>query len=241
MRYLLLFITLFFISNNSLAQKSIIHIYDEDIKISKIKQLAKKNNSYAQCELGVRYFFDKKNYKEALYWWEKATEQDNEIAQFYLGQYYMFILEDTSKHKIAFNLFEKSADKGFELSQMLLANYYIEGYILNNITYPIGIYIKKLIDLEKGIKYLTMAAKRGDNDAKFELGNCYEFYDSIKDMNKAFYWWKEAAKYGHDKSIQKLKEFNQEIPERKYQKIQYKLHGSPIPNEYLKTNIPSLR
>ena len=84
MKYLLLFISLFIISNNSFAQMSFLHIYDEDIKMSKLKKLAKKNNSDAQCELGVRYYSDKNNHKKALYWWKKAAEQElqNQSADF---------------------------------------------------------------------------------------------------------------------------------------------------------------
>ncbi|MDD3287152.1 MAG: tetratricopeptide repeat protein [Bacteroidales bacterium] len=236
MKYLLLFISLFIISNNSFAQMSFLHIYDEDIKMSKLKKLAKKNNSDAQCELGVRYYSDKNNHKKALYWWKKAAEQDNEIAQFHLGQYYLYYSDDTIKSKIGFDLVVKSAEKGFELSQMLLARYYLSGYY-----FIPGIYVEKIVDLDKGLQYLNMAIEKGHNDAKFVLGNCYANIDEIKDMNKAFYWWKEAAKYGHDKSIQKLNEFNQEIPEREYEKALHKFHGSPIPHEFFKTNIQSIR
>ena len=57
-----------------------------------------------------------KDYKKALFWYEKASLQEDSLAQFYVGQIYLLALgvkKDIEKAKI---MFEKSCENGYEKS-----------------------------------------------------------------------------------------------------------------------------
>lgn len=80
---------------------------------------AKSGNLEAQNMLGYIYFYGKrvsKDYKKALFWYEKASLQEDSLAQFYVGQIYLLALgvkKDIEKAKI---MFEKSCENGYEKS-----------------------------------------------------------------------------------------------------------------------------
>jgi hypothetical protein len=60
--------------------------YGEDIKI--LRSAAEKGDLHAEYELGLLYFFDKKNTLEGIRWITKAANRDYAHAQFFLAEYY---------------------------------------------------------------------------------------------------------------------------------------------------------
>ena len=61
-------------------------------------------------------------------------------------------------------------------------------------------------DADKAIEYLTRAAKQGNDDAMYSLGEFYENGIGVKeDLDEAVKYYKAAATEGNEDAIKKLK------------------------------------
>lgn len=80
--------------------------------------LAEGNNSMAQRVMGERFatgtYGVNKNMNQAVFWWQKAAERGDVMAQYYLGQIYrrgVVVLQDWVKAHMWFSLAETSNSK----------------------------------------------------------------------------------------------------------------------------------
>ena len=85
---------------------------------------AKNNYVPAMVGLGFIYENDKNNYKKAEFWYAKASEQQNPVANYNLAlihDYGKGVQVDNAK---AVRLYENAANKGISSAKLNLANYY---------------------------------------------------------------------------------------------------------------------
>lgn len=148
-----------------------------------LKRLAHYGNAKEQCELGLEYYngnIISEDISKAIYWFEKAAKQEDEIAMYYLGEIYFNEdkYKDSSK---AVYWWRKAAEIGQIDAQGCLAQSYYDGDGIKR-------------DVSKAIYWYEKAAKQGDESAMNDLGIIY--YNEYKDSPNAVYWWQKAAENG---------------------------------------------
>ena len=130
----------------------------------------------------------KKEYKKALPYYQKAAELGNANAQFAIGYYYEYaqgVAKDCNK---AIYWYEKAAQQNEIRSQFFL------GQIYDN-----GLDVAK--DYVKAFYWFEKAALQGHKDAQFAIGYYYQYAQGVaKDCNKAIYWYEKAAQQNEIRS-----------------------------------------
>ena len=153
--------------------------------------LALDGNFKAQTYLGVMYAkgqWIEKNYKQSVWWYQKAAEQDYAVAQYNLAVKY-----DTGKgvpqdYKQAVKWYRKAADQDHAKAQYNLALMYRHGK---------GV----LKDYKEAVKWYRKAADQGLAHAQTNLGWMYENgKGALKDYKEAVKWYRKAADQGHTKA-----------------------------------------
>ncbi len=128
------------------------------------KALAEKGDVEAQFKLGKIYGFGwkgvPKDYKQAIYWFEKAAKQGHVKSQSYLGVMYFDGQGVKKDYEQAIFWFEKAAKQGDVEAQFNL------GYM-----YFYGQGVKK--DYEQAIFWTKAAQAQGHADAKHNLNEIY--------------------------------------------------------------------
>ncbi len=87
---------------------------------------------------------------------EKAADQDNPNANFYLANYYLNGIGVAKDSKKAFQILLKYAEKGNVDCQYMVGEMYYDGIGVRE-------------DYRKAVYWLTKAAEQGDEDAKESL------------------------------------------------------------------------
>ena len=132
------------------------------------------------------YYYDKKDYKQAVYWLKKAARQEQADAQLILGGMY-YKGEGVSKdYKQAVYWYKKAAGQGHVDAQVVLGimHYYGEGGVSK--------------DHKQAVYWYKKAAGQGQADAQLILGRMYYNGEGVsKDYKQAVYWYKKAAGQGH--------------------------------------------
>ncbi|MDE0151684.1 MAG: trypsin-like peptidase domain-containing protein [Bdellovibrionales bacterium] len=139
-------------------------------------------------QIGGRYHLGEgveKDYKKAIYWYEKSASKGNVGAQFALGVLYLESKELTRRdYRKAFYWFKRSADQGYAGAQYFLGGMYYRGE---------GV----VKDYKKALYWYKKSAKQGDANAQLFLGWMYFEGQGIReDYAKAFYWYGKAARQG---------------------------------------------
>ncbi|CAG8810187.1 12506_t:CDS:1, partial [Dentiscutata erythropus] len=141
---------------------------------------ANSDNIFAQYFVGRCYetgWNIRKNTKQAMKWYNKASEAGCANAKRRLGEYYYKL----NKYKKAFNYLKSAADKGNALAMNTLGICYQKGYGTK-------------VDKVKGFKSFEKAAEKGLPDSQFELGDCYEHGIGTKEnLEMSLYWYKKAS------------------------------------------------
>ena len=184
----------------------------------------------AQYTLGT--FYETEDPKEARKWYQKAAEQGHVRAQIDLA--HLYSEGDLYDEKESQKWLIKAAKQGDRTALDLLADYETdedaldgddtleERYIAEaragapGTMYELGYnYLYGFGGLrknpEKAVQWLTWAAERGDGDAMYELGCCYENgwgVDQDEDVARQWYW--EAFVQGSDEAEIRLKELREE-------------------------------
>ena len=130
----------------------------------KNKALAEKGDVEAQFKLGKIYGIGwigvSKDYKQAIYWFEKAAQQGHAKAQSYLGRLYFCTVDFKKNCEQAFYWFEKAAAQGDAEAQFNLGLMYFKGQ---------G--VKK--NCEQAIYWTKKAGTQGHVDARHNLDEMY--------------------------------------------------------------------
>lgn len=162
---------------------------------------------------------DKGDINSAIFWYEKAAENDFIDSQINLGLLYekQEQLEEAKKwYEVAANL-----GSGSGMYNLGLVLYKINNENVNKsielllksknsnvlplidekeIEYSLGwLYLNdnKIRDLNKAIELFESSAQKGFIESQFLLGEIYETNNQVKDLQKSQYWYSEAAKQGN--------------------------------------------
>ncbi len=149
-------------------------------------------NHIPSQELLGQYYFEgygyKKDYQEAVYWWQKAFENDSPKAAFALGFCYQNGYGIDIDTKKAIEYYTIAVDAGFAPAYHNLALCYQDGIGVGR-------------DMEKAIYYYTEAATADFVNSQYNLGKCYEEAIGVKpNLETALYWYTKAALQGHEKA-----------------------------------------
>lgn len=140
----------------------------------------------AQLELAQSFeygvFDGAKNDERAAFWYGKAADAGNGIAQFNLGTFRWLGRGGPEDRSQAVALWEKAAENGIPNAADNLG-----------ICYRDGLGVEK--NPAKAKDYFIKAATKGYENAQFNLGL---FYESEKNEERALYWYEKAAEQGHD-------------------------------------------
>lgn len=173
------------------AMYALKRLYKDNVveSIKWLKRLALYGNVKEQCELGLEYYngnIISEDISKAIYWFEKAAKQEDEMAMYYLGEIYYNEdkYKDPSK---AVHWWRKAAEIGQKDAQNCLAESYYDGDGIER-------------DVSKAIYWWQKAAEAGDTDAQYNLGWYYHSFE--KKYSKAINWWKKAAA---DNSLQAMR------------------------------------
>lgn len=135
-------------------------------------------------QMGVDLMF-KQEYKEALYWFQKAAEQGNVDAIYGAAMCHYY----TENYPSAVALLQQGADKNHPQSQFVLGSCYILGQGLKQ-------------NNKKGLQWCQKAAQQGLDEAQHFLGEAYYKGEIVKkDYKKAVYWWTLSAEQNHNESL----------------------------------------
>lgn len=137
--------------------------------------------------------YNKKDYAEALNWFNKAATQDHENAINYLGWMYKQGFGVTKNYTEAFKWYKKIADKG-------------NANALNNIA---GMYSAGGFGLVKNdaeaFKWHKQAAEKGSVNSMATIGIMYANGEgTAQNYPEAMKWYKQAAEKGSDMAMQNI-------------------------------------
>ena len=176
---------------------------EEDKKeaIKWFRMAAEQGFAFAQFCLGNCYGNGdgvKEDKQEAVKWFRMAAEQGDASAQFNLGTYFFNGKGVKEDKKEAVKWYRSAAEQGIALAQLNLGNCYIDGKGVKE-------------DKKEAAKWYRMAAEQGLALAQFNLGICYDNGDGVKeDKKEAVKWLRMAAEQGDEKSLEMLKNYNED-------------------------------
>jgi TPR repeat protein len=153
--------------------------------ISVLTADAESGNPKAQLELGRAYFETKDPEKLSLsaYWFEKAAEQGNADAEWWLAGAYGAGEGVTQDDRSALYWFKKAAEDGQPQAQWVLGSNYRDGRNVER-------------DQQKAFDLFLRAAKQGEVDSQFSVAQMYEDGDVVpQDYVQAAKWYEKAAEH----------------------------------------------
>ena len=163
------------------------NVYDDE-KIKTLERNANLGDASAQHNLGTCYRKGtgvQRDYKKAVFWYEKASNQDYPLAQCDLGYCYDLGLGVPQDHRKAVYWYEKAAKQGNAMAKNNLG-----------VCYRDGIYVRR--DFDQAVYWFREAAEQGEPYAQCNLGYCYDAGLGVpQNKNKAFYWYEKAAEQGY--------------------------------------------
>ena len=187
---------------------------DSTMAVEWLQRATHRNNSDAQCHLGLAYATGhgiRKNITEALRLLQLSSEQNHHEARYYWAK----LLEQhpkliQTKGQVR-HLYESAAKQGYALAQLRL------GYLLrgdwiaplqNPIAHEAPTFHKKSVfkrntdpDLISALTFFMMAAEQGNADAQFEAGQMYaQGLGTAQLFEEARRWYELSARQGHAKA-----------------------------------------
>ena len=191
--------------NNSIGMTNLADLYIQENKLKKAKPLlvkaAEKEYGYAQYLLAMNFFdLYSENNKEALFWLEKAANNDEPEALFQLGVYYS---EGNDLAK-SIKYYQRAAELNHADAALELSYIYDEGAIVEQ-------------DDDKALFFLKKSAELGNQEAIEELAaqalvSRDQNGQGNMDAKEAEYWIKKAG-YTEEmlKELDKLQEKSLEM------------------------------
>ena len=191
--------------NNTIGMTNLANLYLRENKLKKAKPLlvkaAEKEYGYAQYLLAMNFFdLYSENNKEALFWLEKAANNDEPEALFQLGVYYS---EGNDLAK-SIKYYQRAAELNHADAALELSYIYDEGAIVEQ-------------DDDKALFFLKKSAELGNQEAIEELAaqalvSLDQNGQGNMDAKEAEYWIKKAG-YTDEmlKELDKLQEKSLEM------------------------------
>lgn len=159
------------------------------------RSLALQGSPKAQIDLATMYYTGdgiSQDHTKALYWLEKAADNDNPEAQYRLA--IMYSDNESSNKQItkAVEWYKRAARQGHADAQydLALIYYYGEGIVK---------------DFEQAALWCFKAAEQGHREAQYSLAVMFERGEGIQQsMSEAFKWYQKSALQGYGRAQQKL-------------------------------------
>ena len=188
--------------NNALGMTNLADLYIQEDKLKKSKPLlvkaAKKESGYAQYLLAMNFFdLYSENNKEALFWLERAANNDEPEALYQLGVYYSEGGEADLAKSIKY--YQRAAELNHADAALALSYLYDEGISVEQ-------------DDDKALFFLKKAAELENQEAIDELASMALSGQGNMDAKEAEYWIKKAG-YTEEmlKELDKLQEKSLEM------------------------------
>ena len=166
-------------------------------------RLARKGFPDEQAWIGCYYYEGKneypKDYKKALYWFNKAASQNNGHALYHLGKMYEYGDGVEKNYSTARDYYTKSvsaseAYRSHSLLRLGEMSYYGKGVAKN---------------YKDAFAYYYKSAELGNSGAMYSLGWMYEHGQGVgKDVGKAREYYKKSADKGNEEAKKKLQELS---------------------------------
>lgn len=191
----------------------------------------KNNNPSLMCQLGRYYYFQRHNYNESKKYYLMAIDNGNIKANHYMGIYY----HKNGKYDKAIKYYKMylGNNNGCGIKKMK-NNSHDYSYNLKHITKPtnrdhackskkdiilieISKCYHKIDNIDESMKYLLIAAEKGNNDAMVSLGH---YYYKNKNYNKALEYL-----YMCDETTKEYKKYAINIGHCYYKMKMYKIAG----------------
>ena len=183
--------------NNTIGMTNLADLYLRENKLKKAKPLlvkaAEKEYGYAQYLLAMNFFdLYSENNKEALFWLERAANNDEPEALYQLGVYYSEGGEADLAKSIKY--YQRAAELNHADAALALSYLYDEGISVEQ-------------DDDKALFFLKKAAELGNQEAIEELAAMALSGQGNMDAKEAEYWIKKAG-YTEEmlKELDKLQE-----------------------------------
>ena len=188
--------------NNALGMMNLADLYIQEDKLKKAKPLlvkaAKKEYGYAQYLLAMNFFdLYSENNKGALFWLERAANNDEPEALYQLGVYYSEGGEADLAKSIKY--YQRAAELNHADAALALSYLYDEGISVEQ-------------DDDKALFFLKKAAELDNQEAIDELAAQALSGEGNMDAKEAEYWIKKAG-YTEEmlKELDKLQEKSLEM------------------------------
>ena len=188
--------------NNSIGMTNLADLYIQENKLKKAKPLlvkaAEKESGYAQYLLAMNFFdLYSENNKEALFWLERAANNDEPEALYQLGVYYSEGGEADLAKSIKY--YQRAAELNHADAALALSYLYDEGISVEQ-------------DDDKALFFLKKAAELENQEAIDELASMALSGQGNMDAKEAEYWIKKAG-YTEEmlKELDKLQEKSLEM------------------------------
>ena len=188
--------------NNALGMTNLADLYIQEDKLKKAKPLlvkaAKKEYGYAQYLLAMNFFdLYSENNKGALFWLERAANNDEPEALYQLGVYYSEGAEADLAKSIKY--YQRAAELNHADATLALSYLYDEGISVEQ-------------DDDKALFFLKKAAELENQEAIDELAAQALSGEGNMDAKEAEYWIKKAG-YTEEmlKELDKLQEKSLEM------------------------------
>ena len=188
--------------NNALGMMNLADLYIQEDKLKKAKPLlvkaAKKEYGYAQYLLAMNFFdLYSENNKGALFWLERAANNDEPEALYQLGVYYSEGAEADLAKSIKY--YQRAAELNHADAALALSYLYDEGISVEQ-------------DDDKALFFLKKAAELENQEAIDELASMALSGQGNMDAKEAEYWIKKAG-YTEEmlKELDKLQEKSLEM------------------------------
>lgn len=126
--------------------------------------------------------FEHGNYAKAIKYLSKANDKGSIDAAYLIGECLFSGLGIEKDLRRSFDFFLFAAERGQVDACAVLGTWYLNGIDLGNLIIE--------PDLDRGMQWMTKAAKRNHSDAQWNLGDCYYIKG---DYETAFKWYKSSA------------------------------------------------
>ena len=189
---------------------------DEQASLNAFIYAAEKGHTPSQVSLGDIYSLGEiieQDYDKSFYYYLKAADQGDELAQIEAGKYYLCGLNEWDA---AYRMFKRAADQGHTSAFVWLGDCFNYGYgVSSNFDESVKWYQKaadlgdeyaknkleelyanesyircKFGDVAGALRMYLPSAEHGSSYAQYMLGLCYE---KLGDCLKAFQWYLKAA------------------------------------------------
>ncbi|APH16262.1 tetratricopeptide repeat family protein [Clostridium sporogenes] len=191
----------YYIQSKSLDKNFKIKLYNSD-PMNKLRCLVDKEEIFAMNSIGEMYYKEQ-NYKEAMYWYKKASDKGNSTSMSNIGFMYYKGKGVEQDYKKAMEWYSKASQAG---------NFTAMGNI--GFMYYNGQGVKQ--DYKKAMYWYKKSYKEGSSGVMRNIGSMYyEGKGVIKDYKKAMQCYKKASQIDNFNFIKNISDMYYEEKERK--------------------------